>query len=103
MQELTDAIRLLANGKTVGSDGTPVKLFRIILNIDSALRRKLLQTAVCIWTWGGGGTAAAVEICPRHGILQKRGRTECGNYRGIAQVEHACKILLNEDYRSQLQ
>ena len=38
MQELTDAIRSLANGKAVGPDGVPVELFKIALNGDPALR-----------------------------------------------------------------
>ena len=34
MQELTDAIRSLANGKAVGPDGVSVDLFKITLNGD---------------------------------------------------------------------
>ena len=37
IQELTDAIRSLANGKAVGPDGVPVELFKIVLNGDPAL------------------------------------------------------------------
>ena len=49
MQELTDAIRSLANGKAIGPDGVSVKLFKITLNGDLALRRRLLDIVVCIW------------------------------------------------------
>ena len=52
MQELTDAIRSLANGKTVGSDGVPVELFKRTLNGDPALRRRLLDIVVRIWREG---------------------------------------------------
>ena len=48
MHELTDAIRSLANGKAVGSDGVSVELFNITLNGDTALRRRLLDIVVCI-------------------------------------------------------
>ena len=48
MQELTDAIRSLANGKAVGPDGVPVELFMIALNGDPALRRRLLDIVVGI-------------------------------------------------------
>ena len=48
MQELTDAIRSLANGKAVGPDGFPVELFKITLNGDPALRRILLDIVVCM-------------------------------------------------------
>ena len=49
MQELTDAIHLLANGNAVGLDGIFVELFKITLNGDPALRRRLLDIVVRIW------------------------------------------------------
>ena len=52
MQELTDAIRSLANGKAVGPDGVPVELFKISLNGDPALRQRLLDLVVGIWRGG---------------------------------------------------
>ena len=70
MQELTDAIRSLANGKAVGSDGVSVELFKMSLKGDPALRRKLLDIVVRI---GGGAGAAAVEICHYHGTLLREG------------------------------
>ena len=52
MQELTDAIRSLANGKSVGLDGVSVELFKITFNGDPALRRRLLDMVVRIWRGG---------------------------------------------------
>ena len=52
MQELTDAIRPLANGKVVGPDGVAVELFKIALNGDPALCRRLLDIVVRIWRGG---------------------------------------------------
>ena len=49
IQERTDTIRSLANGKAVGPDGVSVKLFKITLNGDPALRRRLLDIVVRIW------------------------------------------------------
>ena len=49
MQELTGAIRSLAIGKAIGSDGVSVELFKIPLNGDPALHRRLLDIVVCIW------------------------------------------------------
>lgn len=49
MQELTDAIQCLTNGKAVRPDGIPVKLFKITLNGDPALRQNLLDIVVGIW------------------------------------------------------
>ena len=51
-QELTDAIRSLTNGKAVEPDGVSVELFKIALNVDPALRRRLLDIVVCIWRVG---------------------------------------------------
>ena len=52
MQELTDAIRSLANVKAVGPDGVSIELFKITLNDDPALRRRLLDIVVRIWRGG---------------------------------------------------
>ena len=52
MQELTNAIGSLANGKAVGPDGVSVELFKITLNGDPALRRRLLDIVVRIWKGG---------------------------------------------------
>ena len=71
MQELTDTIRSLANGKAVGPNGVSVELFKITLNGDPALRRRLLDVVIRIW--GGGRSAAVVEGCHHHGTPQKEG------------------------------
>ena len=52
VQELTEATRSLANGKAVGSDGVTVELFKITLNGDPALRRRLLDIVVRILRGG---------------------------------------------------
>ena len=92
MQELTDAIHSLANGKAVGPDGVSVELFKITLNGDTALRRRLLDIVVRIWR--------GIEVPQQWKdaiimVLHKeKDRTECGNYRGLSVVAHAGKILL---------
>ena len=78
MQELTGVTHSLAKGKAVEPGGVLVQLFKITLNGDPTLRRRLLDIVVCIWRGGG---AAAVEICHHHGTPQKEG-------------SHASKILL---------
>ena len=91
IQELTKAIRSLANGKAVGQDGVPVELFKITLNGDPDLRRRLLNIHVRIWRVG------EVPQQLKYAIIivlhKKKDRTECGNYRGISLVAHAGKIL----------
>ena len=92
MQELTDAIRSLANVKAVGPDGVSVELFKITLNGDPALRRRLLDIVVCIWRGGEMPQQLKYAIIMVH--HKNKDRTECGNYRGISLVAHAGKILL---------
>ena len=52
MQELTGAIRSLANGKAIGPDGVSVELLKITLNGDPALCGRLLDIVLCIWRGG---------------------------------------------------
>ena len=92
MQELTDAIRSLANGKAVGPDGVSIELFKITLNGDPALRRRLLNFVVRIW--GGGEVPQQWKDAIIMALYKKKDRTECGNYRGISLVAHAGKIML---------
>ena len=92
MQELTNAIRSLANGKAVGPDGVSVELFKITLNGDPALRRRLLDIVVRIWR--GGEVPQQRKYAIIMVLHKKKDRTECGNYRGISLVAHAGKILL---------
>ena len=91
MQELTNAIRSLANGKTVGPDGVSVELLKITLNGDPALRRRLLDIVVRILR----GSEVPQQWKDAIMVLyKKKDRTECGNYRGISRVARAGKILL---------
>ena len=92
MQELTDTIRSLANGKAVGPDGVSVELFKITLNGDPALRRRLPDIVVRIW--GGGEVPQQWKDTIIMVLHKKKDRTECGNYRGISLVARAGKILL---------
>ena len=92
MQELTDAICSLANGKAVGPDGVSVELFKIALNGDPALRRRLLDIVVYIWR--GGEVSQQWKDAIIMVLHKKKDRTECGNYRGISLVAQADKILL---------
>ena len=92
MQELTDAIRSLANGKAVGPDGVSVELFKITLNGDPALRRGLLDIVVRIWR--GGEVPQQWKDAIIMALHKKKDQTECVNYRGISMGAYAGKILL---------
>ena len=92
MQELTDAIRSLRNGKAVGQDGVSVELFKITLNGDPTLHRRLFDIVVRIWR--GGEMPQQWKDAIIMVLHKKKDRTECGNYRSISLVAHAGKILL---------
>ena len=79
IQELTDAIRSLANGKAVGLDGVSVELFKINLNGDPALRRRLLNIVICIWRGSEGPQQWKDAIIMV--LYKKNDRTVCGNHR----------------------
>ena len=92
MRELTDASRSLANGKVVGPNGVSIELFKITLNGDPALRRRLLDIVVRIWR--GGEVPQQWKYAIIMVLQKKKDRTECGNYRGISLVVHAGKIFV---------
>ena len=76
----------------VGPDGVSVELFKITLNGDPALHRRLLDIVVRIW--GGGEVPQQWKDATIMVLHKKKDRKECGNYRGISLVVHADKILL---------
>ena len=90
---LTDAIRSLANRKTVGPDGVSVELFKITLNGDPALRRRLLDDIV-VRIWRGSEVPQQWRDAIIMVLHKKKDQTEYGNYRGISLVAHAGKIPL---------
>ena len=56
MQDLTKAISSLANRKPVGPAEVSVELFKITLNGDPVLRRRLLEFVICTRRAGGAAT-----------------------------------------------
>ena len=92
MQELRDTIRSLANGKTVGQHEVSIELFKITLNGDPALRRRLLDIVVRIWR--GAGCRSSKNMPSSWYSIKKKDRTLCVNSRGISLVAHASKIML---------
>ena len=91
-EEIATAIKEMANAKVVGPDGLPVELLKLGLQQDRTILLELHRLTTLIWR--GGKVPQqwkdAVII-----LLHKKGdKTECGNYRGISLVSHACKVLL---------
>ena len=92
MQELTDAIRSLANGKAVGPDGASVEVLKITLNGDPPCAG---DCSISSFVFGRGGEVpqqwkdAIIMV-----LHKKKNWTECGIYRGISLAAHAGKIML---------
>ena len=93
MQELTGAIRSIANGKAVGPKGVSIERFKIALNGNPALRRRLLEIVVCIWR-GERCCSKQWKYAIIMVLNKTKNRTDCGNCRGISLVTYAGKILL---------
>ena len=69
-----------------------VELFKIVLNGDPALRRRLLDIVICIWRGDEVPQQWKDDIVIV--LNRKKDRTECGIYKGISLILHAGKILL---------
>ena len=93
MQELTDAIRSLANGKAL-SDRTesPLSCSRPPSTVVPPCAG---DCSISSFVFGGGARCRSSGKMPSSWYsIKKKDRTECGNYRGISLVAHAGKILL---------
>ena len=89
-----DDIRSLANGKAARPDGVSVELFKIALNDDSILGRRLFVIVVCIWR-GGEVPQQQCKDDITMVLHKKKSRTECSKSRGISLAAHTGMILLN--------
>ena len=88
-----DDLHLLPSRPRTGLATTyTIELFKITLNGDPALRRRLLDVVVRIYLEGGRGAAAVVH--------KKKDRPEFGNYRGISLVARPRRQDTAEDHRS---
>ena len=92
MQELTDAIRSLADGKAVGPDGVTSSCSRSLSTVippcagDGSISSFVLE--------GGGEVPQQCKDAIIMVLNKMKNRTECCNYRCISLVAHDGKILL---------
>ena len=92
-EEITTAMKAMANAKAVGPDGLPVELLKLGLQQDRTILRELHQLTILIWRQGKVQQQQWKDAAII--VLHKKGdKTECGNYRGISLVSHAGKVLL---------
>ena len=89
---MASSLRSMANAKSVGPDELPVELLRLGLHHDTTVLREFHRVIPRVWRDG------QVPQRWRDAVLivlhKKKGRTDCGNYRGISLVAHAGKVLL---------
>jgi hypothetical protein len=87
--EVARAMKEVANGKSTGLDGIPIELLKFAG--DTALDR-MHRICEAIWEtgeWPEDWTNSVFIPLPKKGDLK-----QCGNYRTIALVSHASKIIL---------
>jgi len=88
--EVEKATKMLKNNKSCGIDGTPAE---IIKAGGSKIVDKVWEVCREIWeseSWPDDWCKSIVVTIPKKGDL-----TECSNYRTIALIPHACKVVLN--------
>ena len=91
-EEVTPAMKAMANAKAVGPDGLPAELLKLRLQQDRTILLELHRLTTLIWREGKVPQQWKDAVIT---VLHKKGdKTECGNYRGISLVSHAVKILL---------
>ena len=89
--EVEEAIRALANRKTVGPDGLPAELLKVF---EGELDTLGNCHDIIVAVWRGGGVPQQWKDATIKVLHKKKDRTECGNYRGISVMAHAGKVLL---------
>jgi len=86
--DVASAIRQIASHKATGPDEAPAELFKAGETVLDRMRR----ICVAIWEtgqWPEERTYSTFIPLPKKGDLK-----QCANYRTIALVSHASKILL---------
>jgi len=89
MIEMTEAIRSMANEKAVGPDSLPAELLKLD---DPDILQHFHSILLAVWREGEVPQQwkdATIKV-----LHKKKDRSDCGNYRGIALVSHAGKVLL---------
>ena len=87
--EVEQAIRLLANNKAPGADGIPIELIKQLGTAGAEVMYSLCQM---IWSTGKWPSQWKQSIYIP--IFKKGDQKLCTNYRTIALIPHASKILL---------
>ena len=85
-EEITTAMKAMANAKAVGPDGLPAELLKLGLQQDLTILLELHRLTTLIWReekFPQQWKAAVITVLHKEGD-----KTECGNYRGISRSCH---------------
>ncbi|CAF3391752.1 unnamed protein product [Rotaria socialis] len=87
--EVKFAIETLANGKAPGHDGIPIECFKAIKEDAVKILTKLCQQIWKTQKWPQDWKTSLLIPIPKNGNAK-----DCSNYRTIALISHASKIML---------
>ena len=85
--EVKWALESITTNKASGGDGSPVELFQIIK--DDAMKVALFQQIWKTQQWPQDWKRSVFTAIPKKGNAK-----ECSNYRTIAFISHASKVML---------
>ena len=87
--EVKEALRHISNRKSAGCDGIPIELLKA--GGEEAAK---VMTGLCNCIWKGKEWPTDWKKSVYVPIYKKGDKKECGNYRTIALISHASKVLL---------
>ena len=91
-EEISTAMKAVANAKAVGPDGLPAELLKLGLQQDRTILLELHRLTTLIWF--EGKVPKQWKDAVNTVLHKKEGKTKCGHYRGISLVSHRGKVLL---------
>ena len=87
--EVKEALRHISNRKSAGCDGIPIELLKA--GGEEAVK---VMTGLCNCIWKRKEWPTDWKKLVYVPIYKKGDKKECGNYRTIALISHASKVLL---------
>ena len=87
--EVKWALESITKNKASGGDGTPVELFQILKDDAVKVLYSICQQIWKTWQWPQDWKRSVFIPVPKKGNAK-----ECPNYRTIALISHASKVML---------
>ena len=87
--EVKWALESITNNKASGDDGIPFELFQILEDDAGKVLHSICQQIWKTWQWPQDWKRSVFIPIPKKGNAK-----ECTNYRTIALISHASKVML---------